>query len=377
MRRAALPTLAIVAVVAVLVWLVGGLLEVLLLVFAGVLLGLCLNGAGGWVATRLGLPRRACVAAICLGLAGIVALAIWGAAPAVSVQVDELRRSLPKAFDRGATVLDRYEWGRALVERSRHLGDLLGRRETLSRAGGILSSTFGALGGFLVFLFIGLFVAFEAELYRRGLIRLMPLRVRNRAGEVLGETAHALRMWMAGKLFAMLVVGLSTWLGLVLLGVPLGLTLALLAAVLTFIPNFGPVLAAVPAVLLGLIDGPSKALYVGLLYIGVQTVESYVLTPLVQKKTVSLPPALGIVGQLIMGALAGGLGILVATPLTVAALVLVKEVYVRDLLGDADEDSSTDEGAKHAAVSAGSSEEHSTLPPGGADRLRGAGFGRS
>lgn len=336
--RHALSALAFVAGTVALVWLVGAVLHVLLLVFAGLLLGLCLSGAGGWLAVHLRLPRPLCVAAICLGLIGIAAVATWAAAPAVSAQIDELSQSLPKALDGAAASLERYNWGRALVDRFRELDDFLTRKETLTQAGGILSSTAGAIGGFLVFLFIALFVAFDPDLYRRGFLRLVPVKARSRAGEILTKVARTLRLWMAGKLLAMLVVGLSTWLGLLLLGVPLGLTLALLAAVLTFIPNFGPVLSAIPAILLGLTDGPSKALYVGLLYIGVQTIESYILTPLVQKKTVSLPPAIGIVGQLLMGAIAGGLGVLMATPLTAATLVLVKEVYVRDILGDRDEE---------------------------------------
>lgn len=339
-RRHALPALAFVVGTAALLWIIDGVLDVLLLVFAGLLGGLCLSGAGQWLATRLRLPARLCVAAICLGMGGIAAVALWAVAPSVSAQIDELSRSLPRAVQGRAAVLERYDWGRSIVEGFRDLDDLVTSKDTLTRAGGLLSSTVGAMGGFLVFLFIALFVAFEPELYRRGFLRLVPIRARSRASDVLTKAGHALRMWMAGKLLAMLVVGLSTWLGLVLLGIPLGLTLALLAAVLTFIPNFGPVLAAVPAILLGLLDGPSKALYVGLLYIGVQTVESYLLTPLVQRKTVSLPPAVGIVGQVLMGAVAGGLGVLTATPLMAAALVLVEEIYVRDILGDRAENGS-------------------------------------
>lgn len=330
------PVLAFLAGTVALVWLLGEAVDVLLLVFAGMLLGLCLSGSGEWMATRLRLPRRACVAAICLGLVGIAAAAIAAAAPAVSAQIDELNQSLPKAAKRAAAVLERYDWGRSIVDRFRHLDDILARNDTLTRAGGILSSTFGAVGGFLVFSFIALFVAFDPELYRSGFLRLIPIRVRSRAAEVLKKVARAIRMWMAGKLLAMLVVGLSTWLGLVLLGVPLSLTLALLAALLTFIPNFGPVLAAVPAILLGLLEGPTTAIHVAFLYVGVQTVESYVLTPLVQKKTVELPPAVGIVSQVFMGAVAGGLGVLLASPLAAAAMVLVKELYVRDVLGDDD-----------------------------------------
>ena len=334
LRRAVVPILAGVAGLAAVLWVLGGLLDILLLAFAGVLLALFLHGSGAWLAKRLHLPEPLGVGAICLGVAGLVAITVWAAAPAVAAQIDELSRALPKAADQAGAALNRYDWGRAIVERARHLDDLLGRREALSRAGGVLSTTLGALGAFVGFLFVGLFVAFEPGLYRRGLLHLVPLGARRRADEILSETAHTLRMWMAGKLLAMAVVGLLTWLGLTLLDVPLGLTLALIAALLTFIPNFGPILSAVPAVLLGLLDGPSKALYVVLLYVGVQTLESYVLTPLVQKKTVSLPPALTLVGQLIMGTLAGGVGLLVATPLTAAALVIVKRLYVEDILGD-------------------------------------------
>lgn len=130
----------------------------------------------------------------------------------------------------------------------------------------------------------------------------------------------------------MAIIGACTAVGLWALGVPLALTLALLAAALTFVPNFGPILAAVPAVLLGLLESPTKALYVVLLYVGVQTVESYVLTPLIQKRTVSAPPALTILAQVLLGVLVGGLGVVLATPLTAVALVLARELYVRDVL---------------------------------------------
>jgi predicted PurR-regulated permease PerM len=139
-------------------------------------------------------------------------------------------------------------------------------------------------------------------------------------------------MWMFGKVLSMIAVGALTWLGLGLLGIPLALSLAVLAAALTFIPNFGPVLSAVPAVLLGLMNSPARAAYVALLYVGIQTAESYVLTPIFQKKAGALPPALLIVAQVAMGSLSGGIGLAVATPLTAALLVLVRHLYVEDVL---------------------------------------------
>jgi len=125
---------------------------------------------------------------------------------------------------------------------------------------------------------------------------------------------------------------------LVLLGVPFALTLAVLAAVLTFIPNFGPLISAIPAVLLGLLDGPMTAVWVAILFTAIQTVESYVLTPLIQQNTVDLPAALTITAQLVMGVFIGGIGLVVATPLTLVVVVLVRSLYVHDLLGDRESD---------------------------------------
>jgi predicted PurR-regulated permease PerM len=327
--------LATVAVIALCLWVFGAIIRVLLLLFAGVLFGLFLHGTGAWLARKTGLPRRAMVGAFCVALVGGVAVMAWLAAPSVATQVDELTSTLPRALERATEPLQRHEWSRSLLERARRVDDLVGNTETWSRAGGVVSTTLGGFGGLFVLLFVGLFTALDPDSYRRGLLHLVPSGRRPRLGEILSRVAHTLQMWMVGKLVSMLVVGIATGVGLALLNIPLALVLALLAAVLTFIPNFGPVLSVVPAVLLALLQGPTTALSVAGLYVGIQTVESYILTPLMQKRMASLPPALTIAAQVVFGTLAGGLGLLAATPLTAAALVLVKEAYVRDHLGDA------------------------------------------
>jgi predicted PurR-regulated permease PerM len=131
---------------------------------------------------------------------------------------------------------------------------------------------------------------------------------------------------------SMVEVGTLIAVGLWLLGVPLALTVALLTAALGFIPNIGPVVSAVPAVLLALTQGPAQALYVALLYLGVQSFDGYVVTPLVQQRTVSLPPALLLLAQVLLGVLLGGVALTLATPLAVVALVLVKKLYVEGVL---------------------------------------------
>jgi predicted PurR-regulated permease PerM len=132
----------------------------------------------------------------------------------------------------------------------------------------------------------------------------------------------------------MAVVGTTTTLGLWLLGVPLALTLGLLAALFGFVPYIGPLVAAIPALLLALMNGPQLALYVLLLYLTIQLIESYILTPIVEQQAVSLPPALTITVMLLLGVLVGGLGLALAAPLTACVLVLIKMLYVEDALGD-------------------------------------------
>jgi predicted PurR-regulated permease PerM len=326
--------LAAVAAIALGLWVLGAVVHVLLLVFAGALLGLFLHGAGAWLARKSGLPTPAMVGTFCFVLVGLVAVIAWLAAPSVATQVDELTTALPRAFEAATAPIERHAWGRSLLERARQFDDVLARRETWSRAGGLLFSTLGSAGSLFVLVFIGLFTAFDPDSYRNGMLRMLPRSRRARAREISSMIAHTLQLWMVGKLVSMTVVGVSTWVGLTLLEIPLALVLALLAAVLTFIPNFGPVLSAVPAILLALLQGPMTAASVAGLYVAIQTVESYVLTPLLQKKIIALPPALAIAAQVVMGTLAGGLGLVVATPLTAGALVLVKEAYVRDRLGE-------------------------------------------
>jgi predicted PurR-regulated permease PerM len=151
---------------------------------------------------------------------------------------------------------------------------------------------------------------------------------------VLDDLGHILRRWLLGRLLSMAVVGVMTWIGLALLGIRLALSLAVLAATLAFVPYIGPVLALLPAALLGLLQGPAMAGYVVALYLGVQLVESYLITPLIQRSTVALPPGLILATQVLMGALTGGLGVVLATPMLAALVVLTNRVYVEGVLGD-------------------------------------------
>lgn len=304
--------------------------DVLLIVFAGILLAVLLHGGGHWIAARLGVADGWGVGLFLLGI--VIAFAVFGlaVAPAVAEQVDELTRRIPEALESLRARVADYDWGPPLLDRL--TPDLFVSSEGRTAALSAVSSTFGALGNFVVILFIGLYGALDPSVYRRGLTLLLAPSIRDRGDDVLRATAATLRNWLAAQFTAMTVVGVLTGLGLWLAGVPLAFALGLIAGLLAFIPNIGPVLAIAPALLLALPDGRDAMLIVLAIYVGVQALESYVVTPLLQQEKVSLPPALIIAAQLLFGVLFGILGLALATPIAAALMTITQRAYVRDYL---------------------------------------------
>jgi len=286
------------------------------------------------LARALGLKPVWGVVGVCLLVVAVALATSWLLAPKIAAQARELDQALPNAVDSLKASLKKSSWGPELLDRVDQLTESFASTASLRKAGGLLSTTAGAVGGLLLCLFLGIFVALEPEVYRGGLLRLLSSSRRAHIGDVLDDVGHVLRRWMLGKLVAMAFIGVLTWVGLTVLGVPLALSLALLAALLSMVPNFGPVLAALPALLWAALGSAHTTWLVLLLYLGVQVVESYVLTPLLQRKAASLPPGLILIAQLAMGALAGGLGVVLATPLTAAATTLVRRLYIQDVLGE-------------------------------------------
>jgi predicted PurR-regulated permease PerM len=151
---------------------------------------------------------------------------------------------------------------------------------------------------------------------------------------VIHEIGNVLRRWLVGQSLLAAGVALLTGAGLMLLGAPFAIALGLLAGLMEFVPYIGPFVAAVPAILVGFADSPQLALKIALLFLFIQSLESYVLAPLIQHKAVYLPPAVILFAQVLMGVIVGALGVAVATPLAAALMVAVSMLYVEDALGD-------------------------------------------
>jgi predicted PurR-regulated permease PerM len=197
-----------------------------------------------------------------------------------------------------------------------------------------LSSTLAAVAGTLLIIFLSIYIATDPDLYHRGLMHLFPHRARQRAGEVLSAMATMLRKWLVTQLIAMAVIGTVTTILLLALKVKAAFALGLLAGLFEFIPTVGPILSAVPAIAMGFLDSPEKALWVTLAYVLIQFAENHLLIPLLMKGGVDVPPVLTIMSQAMMALLFGFLGLMTAVPLTAATLVAVKMLYVEGVVGD-------------------------------------------
>jgi predicted PurR-regulated permease PerM len=337
-RRFASKTLiatAIVLAVVLILLLARTVASVLLVVFAGVLLAVFLDGLAMVIEGLTGMRRGGALAIAILLFFGFFVASVWLVGPPVGSQIAKLAERLPSAVESVRTYLSELEWGRSIVEWMPETNQLLSMStDVLKGVGGFFWGAAGLFVNAIFVLFIGIYMAVSPSLYVDNFVRLFPIPKRRRIREVFSALGVALRWWLVGRAASMAVVGVLTALGLWIAGVPQPLALALIAALMAFVPFLGPVLGAIPAVLVALAESPIKTLYVVLVFTIVQLLENYFITPLIQQRAVSMAPALLITVQIVMGILFGAAGVLLATPLAVVFIVVVQMLYIHDVLGD-------------------------------------------
>jgi predicted PurR-regulated permease PerM len=303
----------------------------LLVIFAAILLAIFLRALGRLLRRVVPVSAATSIIIVVVVLLIVIGAGIWLLAPRVVQQLSELTDNLPRAFSGVADRLEQSDIGKQLIKLVPPIQELTNRGAgILTPASWIFSTSVGLIVNLVIILFVGLYLALDPERYVRGFLLLISPAHRSQTRDILSKMAATMRQWLVGRILLMLLDAFLTGIGLWLLGVPLALTLGLIVGLLSFIPNLGPIVASIPAILIGLLQSPTQALYVAILYLAVQTLDGYVFTPIVQRHTVKLPPALTITSQLIMGVLLGAWGVLFATPLLATAIVLINQVYVRD-----------------------------------------------
>jgi predicted PurR-regulated permease PerM len=324
--------------------------RVLLVAFAGVLLAVLLRSIAMTISRWTGLSPGWSLAITLILIAGVFVGLGFLLAPTVVEQFSQLSDRLPQAFEGLKAKLASTALGGQLMKLLERVRDGGGSAapatQAVQRATGVVTSTLSVVVDLFIILFLGIYLAAQPRLYVDGLASLFPPSKRPRVCQVLNQLGHTLRWWLIAQGTDMLIIGTATTLGLWLLGIPLAPVLGLLAALFNFIPNFGPLFSYVPAVVLALVEGPEKAAYVTILYVGLQSAEGYLLLPLLQRGAVDTPPAVLIGAQVLLTLLVGGLGLALAAPLAACALIVVKMLYVHDVLGDPVELATRDEPAR-------------------------------
>jgi predicted PurR-regulated permease PerM len=319
-------TAGILSLVVVLLLLLKATFNVLLLILAGVIIAVLFLGINGILQRKTGWQKKITLPISILASLVILVLLFWLIGAKVQSQSEQLSKTLPETIKNAKQYLNQSSIGQKIVEK---VSSPETQKNAQTFAQSLFKTTFGVFGDIYVVLFLGIFFTVGASGYKDGMVALVPKKGKHQASAVLDKTGENLRKWLKGQLFAMLVVFVLTAIGLAIIRVPLWLVLALIAGILNFIPNFGPMIAMVPAILVALMESPTKAAFVAGLYILVQVAESNFITPMVQKKLLDTPPAMIIIAQLIMTTLTGGWGIVLAIPLLVIFMTLVQELYVK------------------------------------------------
>lgn len=320
-------TTAIIAFTVCLLLVFKATFSVFLLILAGTLISIFFRGISDFIKRKTKWKEKVCVTISILGTLLIVVGLFWLIGAKVQNQVTDLMETLPKTIENVQEKMHNSALGEKIINK---LSTKNSTDKVQVFAGEFFQSTFGVFGDVYVILFIAIFFTIAPQSYIKGIVELIPVKGQKKANEVIDKLSRQLRNWIKGKLFSMFIVFVLTAIGLAIIGIPLWLVLALLAGLISFIPNFGPLLALIPAVLVGLMQSPQTAALVVGLYVFIQFVESNFITTLVQQKLLNLPPALIIITQLLMGALTGGWGLILATPIIVIVIVLIQELYIKE-----------------------------------------------
>jgi predicted PurR-regulated permease PerM len=312
-----------------LAYLVWSITYVLLLVFASVLLAVALRSFAAFLTAHARVPERwSLLAAILVVLVIVVGLGfLFGAQ--MRGQLTALTERLPLAV----TTFGR-EFG--IDNLAEQIPEMVGGSGTtvIRQVAGLGYTVMGALADILLVIVAGIYIASDPKLYRRGVIKLFPKSQHPRVEDAMEAVGNGLTLWFYAQLISMAIVGGLSMLAYWYIGLPGALALGVIAGLTNFIPLLGPVIGAIPAVLISFTAEGNALLWTLAAALVIQQIEGNIIMPIVEKKAVQLPPALALFAILAAGLVFGFLGVFLAVPITVVAFILVKKLYVRQTLGE-------------------------------------------
>ncbi|AWM01597.2 AI-2E family transporter [Bradyrhizobium amphicarpaeae] len=321
-----------------------------LLIFTGMLLGLGLNALTGALGRRVPLPHAVRLAIVCTALALMLAGVAYLGGATIADQASLLSKTIKSQIGNVKSYLDShgidtsfFDFGNGATDSSANIpseaapapaapsrGSLPSAGALASSGGAIVSQTFKLLlgtihgvGNIFIVLFLGLAFAAQPGVYHDGLLYLAPARHRTRFALIIDRISETLERWLIAQIIVMLAVGVVTWIGLAVIGIPGSFILGIQAGLLAFIPTLGAIIAGVVVVLASLASGWIPALSAFLLFMGVHAMESYVLTPILQRQALDIPPATLFAFQIVLGVVFGIWGLALALPLVAIAKVMI------------------------------------------------------
>lgn len=308
-------------------WLVA---SILLLVFAAILLAVLLSAFADLIGRYTPIPQQWTLTTATLVVATLVIgfLVLFGSQ--IGGQVSQMLEKLPQAINAAGS---RVGISNASEQLEKAISSGPGP-SVLSQAAGFGYTVIGALADLVLVVVSSVYLAADPRLYRRGTVKLLPPSQHDRIFDAMDVTGNALVLWFAGQLVTMTLVGAVSGLAYWWIGLPSPLALGIIAGVTNFVPFLGPLLGAIPALIFAFASDLQTVLWtLGAIFI-IQQFEGNVVTPLVQRRAVSMPPALALFSIVVFGFLFGWPGVFLAVPLTVALFVLVKKLWVRQTLGE-------------------------------------------
>jgi len=324
-------TAVLVTVVVALALLVWQLADVLLLGFAAILFAIVLRSIARPIEAHTRIARRWSLALAVLLIVLLTAAFFVLLGTQIHAQASQLMDRFPELIASVGQRLGIDDLSGRLAEQAQNFSQ---RSGLLGKIAGYTSTLLGAVANLVLACVAAVYLAAQPERHRAGALMLIPQALRDKVGSAFDNAGRALRLWLFGQLVSMMVVGVLATVGLYLIGMPSALALGFLAGVSEFVPLVGPALAAIPAILVALSEGGTTIFWVLGLYLAIQQLENNIIMPLVHRRTVELPPVVTLFAILALGVLFGPVGVLLGAPLTVVLFVAVKQLYLRETLGE-------------------------------------------